>query len=768
MGRTILAAGALTASLAFAPIATAQDAEADLAARDGLDTIIVSAQKREENQQEVPISVETLSAARFSAIQAAGEDILALAARVPSLYAESSNGRLAPRFYMRGLGNVDFDVAASQPVSIVIDDVVQENVVLKSSPLFDIEQVEVLRGPQGTLFGRNTPAGVVRFATRKPTDEFDAIGEVAYGTFNTVTAQAGIGGPLVKDVLSVRLSGLYQRRDDWIDNGFTGEDDALGGFEELAGRVQLLYTPTDALSVLLNVHGRDYEGTSAVFRANIFDAGSNQLNGNFDRDTVFFDGGDNNPQEADGWGASAKIDWDFGGVTLTSITAFEDASSRSLGDIDGGVITPGLNASVPPGLTSGQTDTSFPPDGVADATTFPGFIPFASTTQDSIDDLDQFTQELRLASNSDGPFNWQVGFFYFDTEFQVSTVGPAFPPLTTLLHSNDSWALFGQASYDVTDRLNVTAGLRYTEDDREFEALLLPPGVEVNPTSVSDEDLSWDVSALYRVHYGLNVYARIARGFRGPTIQGRDVAFAAFSDPVAVDPQTVATSETILSYEAGFKSEFLDNRARLNATAYYYNVDDQQFSIIGGAGNINQVINADEGVGWGFEVDAEALLTDQFFVSAGFSYNNTEIRDEDLATAPCGSGQCTVLDPLNELGQALIDGNPFPNAPELTFNAFAEYTMPWRDKGEFFVNTDWAVQGETNLFLYESAEFRTSGNFEGGLRLGYRDAEGRYEGAFFARNITDEENVRGGIDFNNLTGFVNEPRIVGFQLTLRN
>jgi len=730
-----LAAGACLALAA--PSARAQDAEAG----DGLDTIIVNAQKREENQQEVPISVETLSAARFSAIQAAGEDILALAARVPSLYAESSNGRLAPRFYMRGLGNVDFDVAASQPVSIVIDDVVQENVVLKSAPLFDIEQVEVLRGPQGTLFGRNTPAGVVRFATRKPTDEFDAVGEVAYGSYDTVTAQAGVGGPLIKDLLSVRVSGLYQRRDDWIDNAVTGEDDALGGFEELAGRVQLLYTPTEDLSVLLSVHGRDYDGTSAVFRANVFDPGSNQLNENFDRDTVFFDGGGDNPQDADGWGASAKIDWDFGAVTLTSITAFEDASSSSRGDIDGG---------------SGAV---FLPGG-----SFPGFIPFPSDTTDAIDDLDQFTQELRLASNSDGPLNWQVGFFYFDTEFQVSTFGADFPPRTTVLHENDSWALFGQASYDVSDRLNVTAGLRYTEDNRDFEALVAGLGATVNPTSASDEDVSWDVSALYRLQDGLNIYARVARGFRGPTIQGRDVAFAGAD---AVDPQTVATSETILSYEAGFKSEFLDNRARLNAAAYYYTVDDQQFSIIGGAANVNQVINADKGVGWGFEIDAEALLTDNLFIATGFSYNNTEIKDEDLATAPCGSGLCTVLDPLNAFGQALIDGNPFPNAPELTFNTFVEYTLPYRDKGEFFVNTDWALQGNTNLFLYEAAEFRTSGNIEGGLRLGYRDADGRYEAALFARNITDEQNVRGAIDFNNLTGFVNEPRIFGVQLTLR-
>jgi iron complex outermembrane receptor protein len=210
----------------------------------------------------------------------------------------------------------------------------------------------------------------------------------------------------------------------------------------------------------------------------------------------------------------------------------------------------------------------------------------------------------------------------------------------------------------------------------------------------------------------------------------------------------------------------MDKRARLNADVYYYTVDDQQFSIIGGAGNVNQVVNADKGVGWGFEVDAEALLTDQFFVSAGFSYNNTEIKDETLATAPCGSGLCTPLDPLNGLGQALIDGNPFPNAPELTFNAFAEYTYSIRD-GELFANTDWAIQGETNFFLYDSEEFRSSGNTEGGVRVGYRAGSGRYEGAFFARNILDAKNLKGGIDFNNLTGFVNEPRIFGFQVTLR-
>ena len=764
--RAVLAAGASSIALTAAPHAAAQDS--------GLDTIIVTTQKRDENQQDIPISVETLSGDRFSAIKTSGDDILALAARVPSLYAESSNGRLAPRFYMRGLGNVDFDVAASQPVSIVMDDVVQENVVLKSQPLFDIEQVEVSRGPQGTLFGRNTPAGVVKFVTRKPGDEFEAFGQVAYGTYNTVTAEAAVGGPIIPDVLSVRVSGLYQHRDDWVDNGFTNEDDVIGGYDELAGRVQLLYTPTDALSVLINVHGRDYEGTSALFRANILEPGTgNLVPGAYDRDTVFYDGGQNNPQTSEGWGASGKIDYDFGAATLTSITAFETAKSFSLGDIDGGVITPGLMASVPPGLLSGLTDTSFPADGIVDATTFPGFIPFAAETQDSIDDVNQFTQEIRLASSGDNQLDWLIGLYYFDSDFQVSTFGPGFPPLTTITHDTESWAAFGQLSYDLSDRLNVTGGVRFTDDERSFDAILLPPFVTVNPTETGDQDFSWDVSALYNVNDNLNLYTRLARGYRGPTIQGRDVAFSAFSG--AVDPQTVASSETILSFEGGFKSQFMNDRARLNANFYYYRVKDQQFSIIGGAGNLNQVINADKGVGWGFEVDAEALLTDNFYVATGFSYNNTEIKDPTLATVPCGANPglsipplCTVLDPINAAGEAVIDGNPFPNAPELTFSAFAEYTVPFKQHGEFFANTDWAIQGKTNFFLYESAEFQSNGNTEGGVRVGYRANSGRYEAAFFARNVLDADNVKGGIDFNNLTGFVNEPRVIGVQLTLRN
>ncbi|HET6629182.1 MAG TPA: TonB-dependent receptor plug domain-containing protein, partial [Woeseiaceae bacterium] len=296
-----------------------------------LEEIVVTAQRREENIQDVPISVTAIGGERVDIFTQGGQDIRALAARVPSLYAESSNGRLAPRFYMRGLGNSDFDLAASQSVSIIFDEVVQENVILKSFPIFDIARVEVLRGPQGSLFGRNTPAGIIKFESRKPTEELDGYVSATIGSLGTKNVEGALGGSLNESkTLLARLSVLSQNREDWIDNGFTGESDAMGGFSENAFRLQVQALPSDSFSALINLHGRELSsGTASIFRANILSPGSNELNENFDRDRVFFDGGDNNPQEARALGGSLKLDYDFGNdMTLTSISAYETVENR--------------------------------------------------------------------------------------------------------------------------------------------------------------------------------------------------------------------------------------------------------------------------------------------------------------------------------------------------------------------------------------------------------------------------------------------------------
>ncbi|KPQ26919.1 MAG: TonB-dependent receptor, partial [Porphyrobacter sp. HL-46] len=721
-GSTILAA---TAASLCAP-ASAQESNVAAADDGQLATIIVTANRREENLQDVAVSADILDQDRIGAVFSAAGDVTALAGAVPGLNVESSNGRVAPRFYIRGLGNTDFDLAASQPVSVLLDEVVLENVTLKSFPIFDVERVEVLRGPQGTLFGRNTPAGIVKVESIKPGFDRDVRASLSYGSFDTVSLNAAIGGGLVDDVLAFRVAMQSQSRSDWIDNGFTGENNALGGYNDVAIRGQLLFTPGSRTTILASLNYRDLDGASTFFRANVLGPGNNDLNENYDRDTVFYDAGGGNRGVYEQLGATLTASHEFDGATLTSITSYWTSEGSSRGDIDGGF------------------GASFaPPFG-------PGFIPFNSDTQDSID-LKQYTQEIRLASNTEGPLSWQVGGFYFDSDFDVTTVGFDFPPPVTVNHTNEAWALFGQVSYELTESLRVTGGLRYTDDQKDF---FVVSGAAPQPVSVGDDQFDWDISLFADVSDDASVYAKIANSFRGPTIQGRDVAF--------FNPPSVAQSENITSYEVGFKTELADRRVRLNGAVYYYTVEDPQFTAVGGAANLVQLINANKGEAYGIEFDGAFQITPEFVVTLGVAYNNTEIQDNALAVGICA--QCTVTDPTVDIGgstRALVNGNPFPNAPEWSGDLTARYGVPVGNDGEFFIFTDWTYLGETNFLLYESREFNADSRFEGGLRVGYAGGNGEWEIAAFARNITGEDNVLGVVDFNNNTAFVNEPRVIG-------
>jgi iron complex outermembrane receptor protein len=697
-----------------------------------LEEIVVTAQRREERLEDVPISISTMSGERLISILEGGDDARALAGRVPGLNAESSNGRVAPRFYLRGLGNTDFDLAASQPVSIVMDEVVMENVILKSFPLFDIERVEVLRGPQGTLFGRNTPAGIIKFDSVKPSEEFNGYARLTVGEAETINFEAAFGGSLnADDTVMGRLSIFSLNRGDWIDNSFTGENDAMGENKDLALRGQLLFEPNDSFSALVNIHWRDYEGTAEMFRADVLTKGSNSLNSNFDRDVVAFNQGDNNPQEATQVGGSLKLNWVLNDtLTLTSITAFESADDRSRGDIDGG------------------NDVG------------PAFTLFQTESEDFVDSLDQFTQELRLSSNASDSLFWQAGVFYFDDEADIGT-NPFFIPATVRRHSNTAWAVFGQFSYDMSDAWNLTMGVRYSDDEKDLTEAPINMGNPVASVNVQDDEVSWDVSLIYAASDNVNWYGRIASGFRGPSIQGRDLAFGG--------PPSVATSETITSGEIGFKSNMNNNRLRINGAVFAYQVDDQQITAVGGTGNSIQLVNADKTTAFGFDLDVEALLTDNFLVELGVGYNDTEIDDANLRIATCGAlnssfeQACTPTDPVVDiLGSefAVVDGNALPNAPEWNTNLRAQYTIPL-DSGEVYLAADWMYQSEMQFLLYETIEYDSGGTHELGVRAGFAAASDRWDVAVFGRNITDEENLKGVIDFNNNTGFVNDRRIWG-------
>ena len=735
--------------------ATTADAN-DTSADSGLGEVVVTAERRSENLQRVPVSVAVVTGDDLRTFQTGGEDALALAGRVPGLYAETTTGRIFPRYYIRGLGNIDFYLGASQPVSIIQDDVVLEHVVLKSNPVYDVANVEVLRGPQGSLFGRNTTAGIIKFDTIRPGQVWSSRFNASYGSYNTVTFDAGVGGPIVQDKIAIRLSGLYQHRDNWIDNTFNGVSDdgtrggrnALGGFDERDARLQVLLTPTEALSINVSGHVRAYTGTSTVFHRGALIKGQNNI-GLEPRDRVALDEGDNNPQAYKTYGGSVNAAYDFGAATLTSITAYETTSGYSRGDTDGGA-----------------------------AINFGG-VGFGES-MGRIRGLDQWTQELRLASNGDGPFKWQFGGFYFDnrdvTEFYqrgyfLSPGQAARNPnnWVRLRDVNTSWAVFGQASYRLADRLTLTAGARYTVDEKEtrlVKASLTAAGVDSFPANaprnvkLTGKEPSWDVSALYEIDPTTSVYARVARGFRGPTIQGRSAVFNT--------PFSTANSETIMSYEAGVKTQ-PTSKLRINATAYTYRVSDIQLNGNDVNGN-GTLFNADHANAYGMEAEMDWRPIRNITFSLGGSAIHTEIKDKRVYAQVCAFGgrpTCTVLDPTVRNGLfAQIDGNPLPNAPRWQVDAAVRYDIPLSDRGNFFVSSDLNMQGYTNLVLYKTREFYADGNLELGLKAGFTTSDGRYEIAAFARNITNEKNLKGVIENYNAAVF-NEPRIVGVSLSGR-
>ena len=762
---SLIALATASFALAATPAAAQATGDTDTPAADasepvaepatGVADIVVTATRRSENLQDIPLSVATISDETLAVINSAGADIRGLSGRVPSLNIESSFGRTFPRFYIRGLGNTDFDLNASQPVSLIYDDVVLENPILKGFPAFDVDRVEVLRGPQGTLFGRNTPAGIVKFDTVRPDANSRNYARISYGSYSTINAEAAAGGE-VSDGVAVRVSGIWQHRNDWIDNLSEEGSNDLEGYDDFAIRGQIQWEPTDELTIRLVGQLRNLDGDARIFRANAFERGSNKLvgvdGGDFKRDEVDNDG--LNFQDLKTQNIAGTIEYDFGPLTLYSVTSYWHGKLESRGDVDGG------------------------------SAANPGLIPFQAQSQDNVPDLDQFTQEIRVASNNVGGLGYQAGIFYFNEGIDIETFdfpSPAAPePWAIVEQRQDAKAIgiFGSLNYAFDNGLTLQAGARWNHDkktltaDREFDDRPFGTGpVDARTIKVKDSVLTWDLSAIQEINPDINVYARIAKGYRAPAIQGR-ILFD--------DDMSTADSENTMSYEAGVKTVLFDRLLRFNLTGYYFKTKDLQLSAVGGGTNANLLLNADAVKGYGFETELEARPVTGLTLTTGLSYNNTKIHDENLTVESCGAWHfstplepsiCTVLDPVKEPASAFgqpsivhIDGNPLPQAPKWTLNFTAGYEHPV-GPGSVYIFTDWYHRSKINFFLYESVEFSDDQLWEGGLRIGYRTD--RYDVAGFVRNITNDESAVSAIDFNNLTAMVNEPRIWGVEVGVK-
>jgi iron complex outermembrane recepter protein len=730
--------------------ARAADAPAAPAANsDQLQEVVVTAQRKPEFAKDVPIAVTSLSAPTVEALTSSGEDIRFLSAQVPSLLIESSFGRTYPRFYIRGLGNSDFTYNAQQPVGVVVDDVILENPILKAFPVFDIKDVEVLRGPQGTLFGRNTPAGVVKIDTAKPSDTYTGSADISYGTYNTVDFTGVVSGPVIPGLLDFRVSVQEERRDDWVTNVNPANmyHHQLEGYSDAAGRFQLAYTPTDTLSALFEFDGRTLDGTARLFRANIIQKGTNRLVPGFDVNTVNLNG--DNYQNLGTLGTHLTIEDKFEDFTITSISAYEHGSVRSRGDIDGG------NFEVPP------------PVGTKP---IPKTSPFDDDTSDSVPGLDQVTEELRIATNGDGPFSNQAGFLYFheylalqDFDYTPSNVRDI---IAGQVQSTESFGIFDSAKYEVTDAFSVGAGLRYSHDDKRYSVSCQLGCAVPNPSTLhtGTGQVTFDVNATYAITPDLNVYGRIASGYQAPAFDGRNVEFD--FGTAKGHALSFAKSQTTTSYEVGLKSELLDHKANFNLTGYYYYTDDMQLTADGGSDEGTQLLNAKRVVGEGVESEFEYKPVPELFLRGSASYNFTQIQDPNLLVGGCGGG-CTMLgkpagfDPVSFATLYHVNGNPLPQAPRWILDGSVKYTLPVKDGTEVYAMTDWSFRSSVDFFLYKAVEYDSQPLTIGNLRLAYVDNNRGFEVAFFVHNLLDQVRATGAIDFDQITGFVNDPRTVG-------
>jgi iron complex outermembrane receptor protein len=708
-----------------------------------LETVIVTAQRRSENIKDVPMAITTLKGDKLDTLVAGGQDIRFLAGRAPSLNVESDYGRSFPRFYIRGQGNTDFDLNASQPVGLVVDDIVQESPMLKGFPVFDVDQIEVLRGPQGTLFGRNSPAGVIKFDSTKPTFKTEGYITAGLGNYGAKSLEGALNVPF-GDTIAARVSLQSQHRDDRVHNPRpTGTKD-FEGYKDNAGRLQVLVQPNKDFSALFNLHARDLNNTAPLFRANILKQGTNELVDGFDYGTYPSDGV--NKQTLKTKGGSMRLKWNLDGVTLHSITGYETADFYSRADVDGGFGA-----------------VYAPPMG-------PGYIPFVVETADLLPKHRQSTQEFRAESNIAGPLQWIGGLFYFKESMQIDSISfdslapgnPQNSSYASQTQDTKSWAAFGSLNYTVSDKLKLRGGLRYTNDKKDFTAKRVEATTASHALGSDTNNVSWDLSGTYALDRDTNLFARIATGYRAPSFQGRLFGLG--------DKPSFAGAEKVLSYEAGVKQDMFDRRARLSASVFQYRVKDKQLTAGAGVINMNKLINAEKVTGQGVEVDFQAILTDSLRMTLGGSYNDTEIKDGKLFIQQCGNfantggiAGCTVTDPAGPFaGTVRIDGNPLPRAPKWQSNFTLRYSTPVAN-GEFYAVTDWAYRSTYNMFLYEAKEYKAKSLLEGGARVGYKWHDSKYEVAAFARNITDKVQAVAAIEFDNLTGITNEPRTLGVQ-----
>lgn len=716
--------GLIISGLAAATLPTQLMAQSGLV----LEEVIVTARKREQSLQDVSVAVSSLSASDLIANQILNSEDLATL--VPSLNVQKGGNPRQSSFNIRGIGTQSFSSGVEQSVSTMIDGVVMGRSMSAFMQLLDVERIEVLRGPQGTLFGKNSTGGVVHIITQDPVEEFEMgmMGAVEEG--EQYRLGLNVSAPIT-DNLAFRLSGSYTDTDGWVKNHYTGGD--LNGGEENAVRGKLLWTPADSLEFKWS---SDYADNECDCTTNIIRS-MDPYNGNDalvdslleelapvvpgeENDEVNVDGAVYN--DWDNWGHSLEANWGIGEFTLTSITAYRESSLEALEDNDQRPTKPN------------------------------GFEQYGNTDQD------QLTQEIRLTSPADQRFSYVAGFFYFDQTidrqfYRGFEFFPGQPGLNVADFSVDvdNWALFGEGTFSINDRLRLIAGARYTDDELEYDfkrsnegfPVGLQPAVEGATGSTQEDDTSGKLALEWDYSDDAMAYVSYSEGYKGP----------AFDVTIGTDPTTLMAVDPELSesWEIGFKSNLLDNRLMLNIALFHTEYDDFQTQAFldpdgpSGCPPDNQGCNPDDEPGSfelinagdveteGVEIDFVALATENLRISGGVAFVDASIVDFPGGKCSFGQefrGEC--------FGTQDLSGGDLPFSPDWKASLTTQYTLPLNWSFEVQLLATIKAQDDILYDLSQDENTIAEGYEILDLSVRLRDQADRWDAAFYVKNATDE------------------------------
>jgi iron complex outermembrane recepter protein len=722
---------ALAAMLTASP-ALAQESADESSAAD----IIVTAAKRAQNLQEVPISVSAITGdtLRQSRVTQA-EDIVT---KVPNLQLASTVGDNTPIFSLRGVSMFDFSLNQSSPVATYYDEVYKGNFALLGVALFDLERVEVLRGPQGTLYGKNTTGGAVNLISVAPKlGETSGYLNAGYGNYNRIDVNGAVNVPLGENA-ALRVAGTFARADGWFENLTPGQPD-LASVREWGVRGSLRFEPSEGMDWTLRVSHtdqspRNYGIYAEPEAANRVGLSRRQIRSNLA------------DQRREATTTSVALTGNIevsDALTLTTITSYDKGKLFFFEDSDGQDVR------------------------ILE-------VPYFARTK-------QFAQDLRLTSDYDGPFNFILGAYYnrekvfnsselnilVDTDsdgLPGNTAGDCnagFPVGCIVANSFDqlkkSFAVYTDVSFELSDQLTLRGGLRYTNDkgsqtnfvsdalglDRSF-AFNLIPQIPATDRRYKTNNLSGKVGIDYKFTDDNMVYASFSRGYRGRAFNAQ-----AFFDVAELG---VAKQETVNAWELGIKSQFADRRITLNVAGFYYDYRDQQYINVDPDTAATELLNIPKSRIMGGEIELTARASDMLTLRGAVGLLDTKIKD----------GVVSGFD---------VAGNKLPNAPSFSFTGGVDLTLFDNGSGKLGASADLSYSSSQYFETLNVPRLQQGSYALLGAHLDWASADGKWNASLWGKNLTNKFYFTSRIDL--LAGFgldynhVGAPRSYGITVGVK-